>query len=223
MANSRLTERNATIAAMFEDGEQLKNFYRFISQNPHINLRDACQIILERPNATVCYTFSEWAAMDRRVTKGRKGIAYYDTDGYKQFVFDASDTHGDTRYTRPILPMKRLLGGLDVLNGTQLSDDERSDYRKIHDGVYAYLQAQDELTGDKERDKLIIEGIAFSLYSKTGFPKSAGIKLSGLPYSYAENAEFVKEVYIRTDMLVQDIEEAFQNKPQEVKVIDDSR
>ena len=65
MANSRLTERNATIAAMFEDGEQLKNFYRFISQNPHINLRDACQIILERPNATVCYTFSEWAAMKR--------------------------------------------------------------------------------------------------------------------------------------------------------------
>ena len=222
MANSRLTERNTAIAAMFADGEQLKNFYRFTAQNPHINLRDACQIILERPNATVCYTFSEWSAMDRRVTKGRKGIAYYDTDGYKQFVFDASDTHGDTRYTRPILPMKRLLGGLDVLNGTQLSDDERSDYRKIHDGVYAYLQAQDELTGDKERDKLIIEGIAFSLYSKTGFPKSAGIKLSGLPYSYAENAEFVKEVYIRTDMLVQDIEEAFQNKPQEVKVIDDT-
>lgn len=222
MANSRLTERNTAIAAMFVDGEQLKNFYRFTAQNPHINLRDACQIILERPNATVCYTFSEWSAMDRRVTKGRKGIAYYDTDGYKQFVFDASDTHGDTRYTRPILPMKRLLGGLDVLNGTQLSDDERSDYRKIHNGVHAYLQTQDELTGDEERDKLLIEGISYSLYSKTGFPKSTGIKLSGLPYSFAENAEFVKEVYIRADMLVHDIEEAFQNKPKEVKVIDDT-
>ncbi len=222
MANGRLTDRNTAIAAMFEDGEQLKNFYRFTAQNPHINLRDACQIILERPNATVCYTFSEWTAMDRRVTKGRKGIAYYDMDGYKQFVFDASDTHGDTRYTRPILPMKRLLGGLDELNGTQLSDDDRSDYRKIHNGVHAYLQSQDELTGDEERDKLLIEGITYSLYSKTGFPKSTGIKLSGLPYSYEENAEFVKEVYIRSDMLVQDIEEAFQNKPQEVKVIDDT-
>lgn len=76
--------------------------------------------------------------------------------------------------------MKRLLGGLDVLNGTQLSDDERSDYRKIHNGVHAYLQTQDELTGDEERDKLLIEGISYSLYSKTGFPKSTGIKLSGL-------------------------------------------
>ena len=131
----RLTNRNEQIAAMLADGEQLKNFYRFIAQNPHINLHDACQIIIERPNATVCFSFNEWAAMDRRVTKGRKGIAYYDSDGYKQFVFDANDTHGDNRYSRPILPMKRLLGGLDELNGTDLSADERSDYRKIRKGV----------------------------------------------------------------------------------------
>ena len=127
----RLTNRNEQVAAMLADGEQLKNFYRFIAQNPHINLHDACQIIVERPNATVCFSFNEWAAMDRRVTKGRKGIAYYDSDGYKQFVFDANDTHGDNRYSRPILPMKHLLGGLDELNGTDLSQDERSDYRKI--------------------------------------------------------------------------------------------
>ncbi len=74
----RLTNRNEQVAAMLADGEQLKNFYRFIAQNPHINLHDACQIIIERPNATVCFSFNEWAAMDRRVTKGRKGIAYYD-------------------------------------------------------------------------------------------------------------------------------------------------
>ena len=98
MANGRLTDRNSAIAEMLSDGEQLKNFYRFIAQNPHINLHDACQIVIERPNATVCYTFSEWAAMDRRVTKGRKGIVYYDNDGYKHFVFDANDTHGDNRY-----------------------------------------------------------------------------------------------------------------------------
>ena len=96
MANGRLTERNAKIAEMLKDGDGLKNFYRFVAQNPHIPLHDACQIIIERPNATVCYSFSEWTAMDRRVTKGRKGIAFYDSDGYKQFVFDANDTHGDS-------------------------------------------------------------------------------------------------------------------------------
>ena len=207
---------------MLANGEQLKNFYRFIAQNPHINLHDACQIIIERPNATVCYSFSEWAAMDRRVTKGRKGIAYYDGDGYKQFVFDANDTHGDNRYTRPILPMKRLLGGLDELNCTEYAENEQSDYRKIHKGVHLYLQEHGELTGESKHDKLLVEGITYSLYSKTGFPKSAGIALNALPYSYTENAEFVKEVYIRTDMLVQDIEEAYQGKQEEVKVIDDT-
>lgn len=220
----RLNSRNEQVAAMLADGEQLKNFYRFIAQNPHINLHDACQIIVERPNATVCFSFNEWAAMDRRVTKGRKGIAYYDSDGYKQFVFDANDTHGDNRYSRPILPMKRLLGGLDELNGTDLSQDERSDYRKIHKGVQLYLKEQDALTGDTARDKQLIDGITYSLYAKTGFPKSAGITLSGLPYSYADNAAFVKDVYIRTDMLVQDIEEAYsdaQEKAEEVNVVND--
>lgn len=222
MANGRLTDRNLAIAEMLSDGEQLKNFYRFIAQNPHINLHDACQIVIERPNATVCYTFSEWAAMDRRVTKGRKGIAYYDNDGYKHFVFDANDTHGDNRYSRPILPMKRLLDGLDELNGTEYASDERSDYRKIHKGVQLYLQEQGELTADDERNKHLIDGIAFSLYSKTGFPKSAGIRIDGLPYSYAENAEFVKDVYIRTDMLVQDIEEAYSEQKDEITVVDDT-
>ena len=218
----RLTNRNEQVASMLTDGEKLKNFYCFIAQNPHINLHDACQIAIERPNATVCYSFNEWAAMDRRITKGRKGIAYYDNDGYKQFVFDANDTHGDNRYSRPILPMKRLLGGLDELNNTELADSEQNDFDKIQSGVQRYLQEQDELTGDRERDRLLIDGIAYSLYSKTGFPKSAGIRLSGLPYSYSENADFVKEVYVRTDMFVQDIEEACREKQKEVIVIDDA-
>lgn len=218
----RLNNRNEQVAAMLADGEQLKNFYRFIAQNPHINLHDACQIIIERPNATVCFSFNEWAAMDRRVTKGRKGIAYYDNDGYKQFVFDANDTHGDNRYSRPILPMKRLLGGLDELNGTDLVYDERSDYRKIRNGVQLYLQEQGELSDDETRNKLLIDGITYSLYSKTGFPKSTGINLDGLPFSYTENAAFVKDIYIRTDMLVQDIEEAYSEKREEVPIIDDT-
>ena len=138
--NKRLSERNAKIAAMLSDGEQLKNFYRFIAQNPYINLHDACQIVIERPDATVCNSMEEWNALGRRVTKGRKAISYYDHDGYKQFVFDAADTHGEERYQRPIFPLKHMLIGLDELNGTALYDDLRGDYRKIHNGVYTYLE-----------------------------------------------------------------------------------
>ncbi len=220
----RLKSRNEQIAAMLADSEQLKHFYRFIAQNPHINLHDACQIVIERPNATVCFSFNEWAAMDRRVIKGRKGIAYYDRDGYKQFVFDATDTHGDNRYSRPILPMKRLLIGLDELNETDDAESEHSDYYKIEAGVKEYLTVNGELTGDDKRDEMLIQGIAYSLYSKTGFPRNAGIYISGLPYSYTENAAFVKDVYVRTDMLVQDIEEAYsdaQRRAEEINVVND--
>lgn len=33
-----------------------------------------------------------------------------------------------------------MLIGLDELNGTSLYDDLRGDYRKIHNGVYTYLE-----------------------------------------------------------------------------------
>ena len=222
MAERRLSERNAKIAAMLESGEGLKNFYRFIAQNEYINLHDACQIVIERPNATVCNTMEEWNAMGRRVIKGRKSIAYYDHDGYKQFVFDANDTYGDGRYQRPILPLKHLLIGLDELNGTNAYEENgRSDYRKIHNGVYTYLEKQNELTGDEQYDRLLAEGIAYSLYCKTGFPKTQNIRLHGLPYSYRENAAFVKELYIRSELLAEEIEEAYQSKQSEVEVIDD--
>ena len=223
MAEHRLSERNAKIAAMLSDGAQLKNFYRFIAQNPYINLHDACQIVIERPDATVCNTLEEWNAMGRRVIRGRKSIAYYDHDGYKQFVFDANDTYGDGRYQRPILPLKHLLIGLDELNGTALyGEDGRSDYRKIHNGVYAYLEKQGELTGDEQYDGLLAEGIAYSLYCKTGFPKTQNIRLHGLPYSYRENADFVKELYIRAELMAEEIEEAHAEKQSEVRVIDDT-
>ena len=222
MAECRLSERNAKIAAMLESGEGLKNFYRFIAQNEYINLHDACQIVAERPNATVCNTLEEWNAMGRRVIKGRKSIAYYDHDGYKQFVFDANDTYGDGRYQRPILSVKHILIGLDELNGTNAYEENgRSDYRKIHNGVYIYLEKQNELTGDEQYDRLFAEGVAYSLYCKTGFPKTQNIRLHGLPYSYRENAAFVKELYIRAELMAEEIEEAYQSKQSEVEVIND--
>ena len=70
------------------------------------------------------------------------------------------------------MDMKRLLGGLDEINGTELVGDERSDYRKISSGVQRYLQEQDEFTDDEVYKKHLINGIAFSLYCKTGFPRA---------------------------------------------------
>ena len=88
--------------------------------------------------------------------------------------------------------------------------------------MYSYLERQGELTGDEQRDRLLAEGVNFLLYSKTGFPKTSGVHLHGLPYSYRDNADFVKELYIRSTILTQGIEEAYESKQAEVEVIDDT-
>ena len=218
----RTTDRNRAIQAMMTDGEQLKTFYRFVVNNPHIPLHDACQIVIERPNASVCFSFEEWNAQGRRVTKGRKGIPYYDGDGNKYFVFDVTDTHGENRYRRITQPVKKILDGLDLLNGTEIADSNRGDYRIMLSGVVTYLGQNDFLTeNDEIRNRLIAEGVAYSLYSTTGFPKERGITLKGYPYGLQDNADLFREVQKAVEVLQQDINDAIYNKQNEVPVIDD--
>jgi len=223
MENGRLVNRNQAIQAMMTDGEQLKTFYRFVANNPHIALHDACQIVIERPNASVCFSFEEWNAQGRRVTKGRKGIPYYDGDGNKYFVFDVTDTHGENRYRRAAQPVKKILDGLDLLNGTEIADSNRGDYRIMLSGVVTYLGQNDFLTeNDEIRNRLIAEGVAYSLYSTTGFPKERGITLKGYPYGLGDNADLFREIQSVTKILQQDINDAVFNKKNEVAVIDDT-
>lgn len=219
----RNSDRNRAIQAMMTDGEQLKTFYRFVANNPHIPLHDACQIVIARPSVSVCFSFEEWNAQGRRVTKGRKGISYYDGDGNKYFVFDVTDTHGENRYRRAAQPVKKILDGLDLLNGTEIADSNRGDYRIMLSGVVTYLGQNDFLTeNDEIRNRLIAEGVAYSLYSTTGFPKERGITLKGYPYGLGDNADLFREIQSVTKILQQDINDAVFNKKNEVAVIDDT-
>lgn len=219
----RNADRNRAIQAMMTDGERLRTFYRFVANNPHIALHDACQIVIARPNASVCFSFEEWNAQGRRVTKGRKGIPYYDGDGNKYFVFDVTDTHGESRYRRAAQPVKKILDGLDLLNGTEIADSNRGDYRIMLSGVVTYLGQNDFLTeNDEIRNRLIAEGVAYSLYSTTGFPKERGITLKGYPYGLGDNADLFREIQSVTKILQQDINDAVFNKKNEVAVIDDT-
>lgn len=219
----RTTDRNRAIQALMTDGEQLKTFYRFVANNPHIALHDACQIVISRPSASVCFSFEEWNAQGRRVTKGRKGIPYYDGDGNKYFVFDVADTHGEKRYRRITQPVKKILDGLDLLNGTEIAESNRGDYRIMLSGVVTYLGQNDFLTeNDEIRNRLIAEGVAYSLYSSTGFPKERGITLKGYPYGLGDNADLFREIQSVTKILQQDINDAVFNKKNEVAIIDDT-
>lgn len=213
--------RNEQIAELLASGEKIKDFYRFAAQNTHMDLHDVCQIVLARPKASICFYIDEWNEMGRRVTKDRKGIPFYDTDGNKQIVFDLHDTHGDKRYRRLIFPMRKLLYGLDELNDTELAESNRSDYSKILSGVAKYLDENGYFTEDARRNSIIAEGVAYSLYSKTGFPKDNNISLRGMPYSLSENARLFKEIYLLTDAVREDISVAYEIWKATPQVIDD--
>lgn len=213
--------RNEQIAELLASGERIKDFYRFTAQNPHIDLHDACQIVLARPKASICFYMDEWNEMGRRVTKNRRGIQFYDTDGNKQYVFDLHDTHGDKRYRRLIFPMRRLLYGLDELNGTEIAESNRRDYSKVLSGVAQYLDDNGYFTADEQRNTLLAEGVAYSLYSKTGFPKDGNITLRGMPYDLDENARLFKEVYLLTELAKEDISAAYERRINTPQIIDD--
>ena len=152
------------------------------------------------------------AAIQEMLTDGEKIHNFY------RFV--AQNPHISLR-DAIIYPIKRLLQGLDALNGTKMDADLRGDYRKIQVGVATYLQENGYFTDDEERNRLILEGVTFSLYSKTGFPKTNGITMHGMPYDLTDNAQLFKDVCGFTDFLHKEIEEAYVNQQNEVKVIDD--
>ena len=116
---------------MLESGESLKDFYRIAALNSHIELHDACQILVARPDANICFSFGEWNAMGRRIHRGSQGVKYYDRGGNKKYVFTEMDTHGDSCYLELKPNIQRMLDGLDLLNGKEVIEGITDEYRKI--------------------------------------------------------------------------------------------
>lgn len=215
-------EHRRTIYDLFANGNEIRNLYRFVSQNPHIDLREACQIVLIRPTAGVCYSLREWNEQGRRIKSGCHGIGYYDTDGNKRYVFDVADTYGKERYRRRIMPLNKILQGLDELNGTNQAESNRGAYNNIYFGVKTYLERNENFYANEKKLRLYAEGIAYSLYSATAFPKDNGILLHGYPFGDKENALMLKEIFEWTDYVREEIDEAYLRKINEIPVIDDT-
>ena len=77
-------EINLAIQSLISSSEGLKYFYQFIANNPHLSLHNCCQILIQKPNLTYCYSFEEWNAMGRRIVRGGKGISYYDEENNRR-------------------------------------------------------------------------------------------------------------------------------------------
>ena len=86
-----------------------------------------------------------------------------------------------------------------------------ADFYKIEGGVLEYYKKNDMLTEDSVKNRLIVEGVAYSLYCKTSYPKTQNIVIRGMGYSLKENAELFKSIYKETKLL-----EDFKNKTSKI-------
>ena len=177
---------------LLTDGEYVKRLYHFMGRNPHFELGEAAQIVSACPEMGFCKTYESWNEIGRHIYRGKESVCYKDTFGRKKFAFDFFDTYGDNWEPDNLLPVKDVLAWLREDKG----GDDVSDYQKIRRGVQAYLTEGDELSGDKKRDELFIEGVAYALYCMTESPESKGVVLQGLPYSVTDNVNLLDDAFM---------------------------
>ncbi|MBR5361152.1 MAG: ImmA/IrrE family metallo-endopeptidase [Lachnospiraceae bacterium] len=68
------------------DGDNYKKYLKFCSKLPRYSVNNQILIMLQRPDATSCQSFSGWKEMKRFVKKGEKGIRILAPSPYKKEV-----------------------------------------------------------------------------------------------------------------------------------------
>ncbi len=190
----------------------MKRFYKFVNLNRHLSLHDVAEIFIKDKNLSICYSFEEWNAMERRIKSGHKGILYYDIDGNKKFVFNENSTYGETKYLKIYPSTSNLISSLDILNSNLEINYYLSDYRKIYKNVKNFFQTNHLLYNHFLKDELIVEGVSYSLYIKSKIKDDEVIYLHPFPFSLKENANLFKEIYELTQKLENELEKIKQNE-----------
>jgi len=113
---------------ILESNIYLANFYKFRINNPTFNFAQAMQIFSSNPQVTICKSFDEWNALQRRIQRHSKGIPYIDENNprWKHYVFDISQTYG-VDYPPKIYPARNTLASdindINTIKKTELHNN----------------------------------------------------------------------------------------------------
>ena len=92
------------------EGENYKNYLDFCAKLPRYSVNNQILIMLQRPDATMCQSFSGWKEMNRFVKKGEKGIRIMAPSPYKKEVEqDRLDANGNPMIGANGEPMKETV------------------------------------------------------------------------------------------------------------------
>ena len=92
------------------EGENYKAYLDFCAKLPRYSVNNHILIMLQRPDATMCQSFSGWKDMNRFVKKGEKGIRIMAPSPYKKEVEqDRLDANGNPMIGANGEPMKETV------------------------------------------------------------------------------------------------------------------
>ena len=188
--NRTIKDINLAIHNLLTTSSGVQTFYLFVANNPHLSLRDSCQILTFRNDIHICYSFEKWNQMDRRIVKGRRGVPYFDINGNKQFVFDIKDTYGKKYSSFTTYPLLNLIRSLSYLNHTQ--EQLNSTYEALYKQVEKYIENCLTAFDERQREN-ISQGVSYLIYCQSEEFRKDQIILNGLSYSFKENAKIFKE------------------------------
>lgn len=181
---------NLAIHNLLTTSSGIQSFYLFVANNPHLNLRNSCQILTFRNDIQICHSFEKWNELERRVMRGTRGIPYFDSNGNKQFVFDINDTYGKNYCSFTAHPLLDYIRGLSYLNQNKNQVDLNFD--TLQKQVEIYLE-NSLTTFDEKQKQDISNGVSYLIYCQSEEFKKDQIVLNGLSYSFKENAKIFKE------------------------------
>lgn len=215
--NRSIKEINISIQEMLTSGEGVKRFLCFVANNPHFTLRESCQIVTFKKNLSFCHSSQKWEEMYFQVQEDKVGVPYFDEHGNTNFVFDVADVLKSLKYQPVTISLDKLLQGLSLLHSIKSDEIKaQNDFEKIKKSVSNYFK--NEWLDDKE---LVIDGISYFLFCKTGKKEVVPIQLKGYTGSLKENALLFKNIYQEANELLKEIDlvlEQEENKNRKDKI-----
>lgn len=115
---------NDLVGNVLENAIYLANFFKFRVNNPEFDFAQSMQIFSSNPRVTICKTFDEWNALQRRIIRSSKALSYINADNptRKNYVFDISQTYG-VDYPPKVYPARNtLVDDLNKLNYVKSKD-----------------------------------------------------------------------------------------------------
>jgi antirestriction protein ArdC len=92
------------------NGDNYKNYLDFCARLPRYSVNNQILIMMQKPDATMCQSFTNWKEVNRFVRKGEKGIRILAPAPYKmQKEQDKTDSSGKTILDRDGEPVKETV------------------------------------------------------------------------------------------------------------------